>query len=75
MLLYIPTKVYSENDCVRNHGRELASYGKKALIVTGKYSSKKNGSLADVTEALEQMEVDYVVFEDIDPEITQQTLL
>lgn len=75
MLLYIPTKVYSENDCVRNHGRELASYGKKALIVTGKYSSKKNGSLADVTEALEQMGVDYVVFEDIEENPSVETVM
>ena len=53
MHFYLPVKVYSENGCVANHRQELAALGSKALIVTGKSSAKKNGSLEDVTAALE----------------------
>lgn len=43
MKLYMPTKVYNEKNCVENHSRELAALGTKALIVTGKHSSRLNG--------------------------------
>ena len=48
MFFYMPAKVYCENNCVRAHAKELASFGKKALIVTGRSSAFKNGSIADV---------------------------
>lgn len=48
MKLYMPTKVYQEKKCVENHSRELAALGTRALIVTGKHSSRINGSLDDV---------------------------
>ena len=52
MQFYMPTKVYSEENCVRAHGKELAALGTKAMIVTGRNSAKKTGALADVTGAL-----------------------
>ena len=61
MKLYMPTKVYSEKNCVENHSRELAALGTKAMVVTGKHSSRINGSLEDVTGALERERVPYVV--------------
>ena len=36
MYLFMPTLVYSEKDCVKNHFREIALTGEKAMIVTGK---------------------------------------
>ena len=45
MNFYMPTKVYQEWNAVANHAEEIASFGKKALIVTGRHSSKQNGSL------------------------------
>ena len=53
MKYYIPTKVYQEIDAVKVHAEELAGYGSYALIVTGKYSARANGALADVEAALE----------------------
>ena len=55
MMLYMPTKVYQEKKCVENHSRELAALGTSALIVTGKHSSRINGSLEDVKNALERV--------------------
>lgn len=43
----------------------MVSYGKKALIVTGRHSSKENGSLQDVQEVLEEHSVEYVVYDQI----------
>ena len=47
-----PVKVYSEINAVRLHADELAALGRRALIVTGGGSSRKNGSLDDVISAL-----------------------
>ena len=52
MNFYMPTKVYNEKDCVRRHSQELAALGSRALIVTGRHSSRMNCSLQDVEEAL-----------------------
>lgn len=65
MYFYLPTKIYSERDCVRSHGAEWTSLGKKALIVTGR-SSAKNGSLADVTETLKEHGVDFFLFDEVE---------
>lgn len=75
MLLFMPTKVYSENDCVRNHAKELASYGKKAMIVTGKHSADANGSLADVKAALDAENREYVHFSEIEENPSVETIM
>lgn len=75
MLLFMPTKVYSENNCVKNHGKELASYGKKAMIVTGKHSAEANGSLADVIAALEAEKTEYVHFNEIEENPSVETVM
>ena len=54
MQLYMPTKVYSEENCVVNHAKEVQALGTKAMIVTGRNSAKKTGALQDVLTALGQ---------------------
>lgn len=63
MNYYMPTQFYLENNCIKNHQKELNQCGKKALIVTGKHSSKMNGSLDDLTESLT---IPYVIFDEIE---------
>lgn len=65
MYFYMPTKVYQGRNVVRQHGDELVSFGKKALVVTGAHSSKANGSLQDVQEVLEQYDIEYRIFDRI----------
>lgn len=65
MKFYLPTMVFQEKDAVRNHGEQMAHYGKKALIVTGRSSSKKNGALQDVIDSLERFNTSYVVFDKV----------
>ena len=75
MLLFMPTIVFSEEDCVRNHANELALMGTKAMIVTGKHSSRANGSLNDVEEALKSQNVSYVIFDDIEENPSVETVV
>ena len=51
MEFYIPTRIYHEDGAVLNHGSEIASLGRKALIVTGRSSAVKTGALDDVITA------------------------
>lgn len=63
MYFYLPTRIYSERNCVKKYGGEWAALGKKALIVTGR-SSARNGSLADVTAVLAEKNIPYYVFDE-----------
>ena len=49
---FMPTKVVCGEHCIIDNAPLLGELGKKALIVTGLSSAKKNGSLDDVVKAL-----------------------
>ncbi|WP_458450932.1 hypothetical protein [Fibrobacter sp.] len=51
--IYVPTDIYVEKDCVKNHAQNLLAIGKRAFIMTGRTSAKKNGSLNDVTAVVD----------------------
>lgn len=73
MQLYMPTKIYSERNCVVAHGPELRNLGTKAMIVTGKTSAVKTSALADVLQALG--ETPYVIFDQIEENPSIETAL
>lgn len=75
MQLYMPTKVYSEENCVINHAQELGTLGKKAMVVTGKNSAQKCGALADVLAALERMGVESVLFDRVEENPSIETVM
>lgn len=75
MQFYMPTKLYSEQDCVENHAKELASFGSKAMLVTGKHSSRANGSLADVENVLENQGIPYIIYDDIEENPSIETIM
>lgn len=62
---YMPTRVIQGRDCVTAHPEIWKAMGKKALIVTGRSSAKKNGSQNDVVTALEACGIGYEVFDEI----------
>ena len=66
---------FIEYNAVRNHAKELASLGKCALIVTGRHSAKKNGSLDDVTEALESNGRSFVIFDQVEENPSVETVM
>lgn len=74
MKYYMPVKVYDEPDCVKNHEGELCSFGKKALIVTGKSSAFLNGSFDDVADVLINNRIDPVVFSEVEENPSVETV-
>ena len=75
MDFYMPTKVHLEKGCVKKYTKELTSLGTKALIVTGRSSSKKNGSLSDITNALTSEGVLYIIFDEIEENPSVETVM
>jgi len=65
MYFHIPTKVYIGSNVVTQHGAELASFGKKALIITGKTSAIESGALRDITNELQALHIDYHIFNEV----------
>lgn len=59
---YMPVKVIYGTNCIADNAALIASFGRKALIVTSP-SSAKNGSLDDVIAALRQHNVAYGIFD------------
>ncbi len=74
MRFYVPTDIYVEKDCVKNHAQNLLAIGKRAFIMTGKTSAKKNGSLNDVTAVLDAGHVPYQVFDQVEENPSTDTV-
>lgn len=64
---FMPVKTFFGRDCIGKNCSEFLLLGKKALIVTGKSSAEKNGSLADVKKALESVKISYAHYNKIEP--------
>ncbi len=75
MMLFMPTLVYSERNCVKNHADEIAMFGNKVMIVTGKNSSRVNGSLQDVIDVLNSKKIEYIIFDDIEENPSIETVM
>lgn len=71
---YMPTKVLMGKNIVVDSSELLKQYGNKALIVTGRHSSKANGSLEDVKKSLELSNIDYIVFDEIEENPSLETI-
>ena len=74
MRFYVPTDIYVEKDCVKNHAQNLLAIGKRAFIMTGRTSAKKNGSLNDVTAVLDAGHVPYQVFDQVEENPSTDTV-
>ncbi|WP_461206390.1 iron-containing alcohol dehydrogenase family protein [Clostridium sp. DL1XJH146] len=62
----MPTKVLFGKDVLEKHKDLIKKIGGKCLIVTGKSSSKKNGSLHDVEKILSELRIKYSIFDEIE---------
>lgn len=63
---HMPTKVIFGKGAARNAAAIFKETGSKAIIVTGRHSSKINGSLADVVSALGEAGVAHVLFDEVE---------
>ncbi len=75
MRFYVPTEVYNTQNCVERYATKLASFGKKALIVTGRNSAKKCGALDDVIKALESNDTAYEIFDEVENNPSMETVM
>ncbi|MFH2057445.1 MAG: iron-containing alcohol dehydrogenase family protein [Pseudomonadota bacterium] len=71
---YMPTRVIQGNNCISKNRDVLLSLGKKAMIVTGKTSAKINGSLSDITSVLDDLGIAFVVFDEVEPNPSVETV-
>lgn len=71
----MPTKVYVEENAVANHKEEWTALGTKAMIITGKYSSRKNGSLDDVIAVLDEKGIGYAIYDEIEENPSVETIV
>jgi alcohol dehydrogenase class IV len=58
-----------------NHRKELCALGNKAFIITGKSSSRKNGSLRAVIDALDLDSIPYCIFDQIEENPSVETVM
>ncbi|OPJ60965.1 iron-containing alcohol dehydrogenase family protein [Clostridium oryzae] len=71
---YMPVHMHFEQDAVKKYKEELLKIGTKALIVTGKHSSKKNGSLDDVIQVLNDVKIEYTIFDKVEENPSLETI-
>lgn len=70
----MPTKIYFGENVIMNNKDSIKDFGNKALIVTGKHSSKINGSFNDVINALKYNCISYVVFDEVEENPSLETI-
>ena len=66
---FMPTRVLCGIDCLKDHSNVFTKLGSRAFIVTGKKSSAQNGSLNDVRFILEQNNIHYTLYNEINIEL------
>ena len=74
MELFIPTKIHFANHAISLYKEELARLGSKAMIVTGRTSSKKNGSLKELTDALTSLSIPFLLFDEVEENPSLETI-
>ena len=74
-MFYLPVRIYDESDCVKKHAKELCALGQRALIVTGKSSAKKNGSLDEVISVLKEYGKEYALFSEVEENPGVETVI
>lgn len=70
----MPTKIYFGEESILKNKEVFSSLGRKALIVTGRNSAKKNGSYGDVIKALCEMGIEHVLFNEVEENPSLETI-
>ena len=64
---YMPVKIVSGKNCLVENGSKISAFGKKCIIVSGKSSAVKSGALSDMLKVLEKYSIEYIIFDEIEP--------
>ena len=65
MNFFMPTRLFTGENCVADHAAELRKLGASCIIVTGATSAKASGALDDVTAACEAEGIAYIVWDGV----------
>lgn len=71
---FMPTKIYFGEDVISKNKNLFKDFGKKAYVITGKHSSKENGSYNDVINSLELLKIQYIVFDEVEENPSLETI-
>jgi alcohol dehydrogenase class IV len=71
---HLPVNLLFGNGVIEEIGSRAAAYGKKAVIVTGRGSTKKSGLLDRVVTLLEKAGVESAVYDKVEPNPTTDTV-
>lgn len=71
---FMPTDCYFGRGCVAEHKAAMAKLGKKAMVVTGKTSAKRNGAQQDITDALDSLGIAWILFDEIEENPSVETV-
>lgn len=66
-ILSMPTKIIFGKGESNKVGEVITEYGTKVLLVTGKNSAKKTGSLGKIQQSLEGAGIQYITYDRIEP--------
>lgn len=72
--LNVPTEIIFGEDVIKNNYIKFEDEGNVALIVTGNKSSKFNGALKDVLDALDRLNKDYYIFDKVEENPSLETI-
>lgn len=67
---FMPTYLYTGENCLLQNSESITRLGKRCLIVTGASSAKKSGSLTDIRAVLDRQKIPYTLFDQITPNPT-----
>ncbi|MBO5332891.1 MAG: iron-containing alcohol dehydrogenase [Clostridia bacterium] len=62
---YMPVNVIGGNSVLENNKSVFSQFGKRCVIVTGASSAKKSGALDDVIAILDELKIEYTIFNKI----------
>ncbi len=62
---YMPVSIIGGSNVLQNNKNIFSQFGKKCLIVTGATSAKKSGALDDVVAILNELDIEFSVFDKI----------
>ena len=65
MNFYMPTRLFTGNDCIAQHADALAALGASCLIVTDKVGAKASGALESVTNVLDTQGIAHVLWDGV----------
>ncbi len=69
------TEIINEEYAVLQHARDIARLGRRALILTGRQSAKRNGSLMELQKALQDTGTEYIIYDRIEENPSVETIL